>query len=147
MPDNKQDNITNDAPSPAAGDFEITIEDAAPATNAEPELAPVYQLKTNEQAYVREAVRAKFGDSEVERWFTRWIASVTSPEAYAMAEVAELIPPCFDWLIAYIDHPALARAWEDCCRLVFLEDSRGMVHVFAWQEVMNLNPASAKREG
>ena len=121
-------------------DFEITVDEG------EHEPAPVFELPTTERARVRQALREHFGEQQsIEPWLVRWIGSYTSFADYVASELEEILPPCAGWLAAYVDAEALIRDWTDCCRLVVVPDSRGMIHVFGWLNSQNLDPG-AKRD-
>ena len=135
------ENIIPTPPTPPPDDFEVTIEEQQP----EPEKAAVLYLPNSEQAFVREALREKFRAEHVEDWFERWIYSGTSRAAFVVEELSEIIPPCFDWLVGCVDHDVLAREWEDCCRVVFATDRRGIVHAFAWIDFHDLDPRAKRK--
>jgi hypothetical protein len=111
----------------------------------------IIEIPQSERAHARFALRKHFGTGrwftpDLKPWLTRWLGTFDTRAAYVACELEEILSPRDQWLAGYVDAEAIARDWEDSCRVVIAEDRRGRVHVFAWQEVQLLNPA-AKREG
>ncbi len=108
-------------------------------------MGSIIDIPVSQRACAREALRQRFGDdANVEPWLERWVGTFETLEVYVAQEIEEILSPRDQWLAAYVDASALARDWEDCCRVIFGSDRRGRVHVFAWQELHAMNPAEPR---
>lgn len=106
----------------------------------------VIGIPLSQRARAREALREHFGEgADIEPWLERWVGTFENLEAYVGQELEEILPPRDQWLAAYVDTSALARDWQDCCRVIYGRDRHDRVHVFAWLELHAMNPAEARK--
>jgi hypothetical protein len=109
----------------------------------------IIEIPQSERAHARFALRNHFGTGRrftpcLKPWLMRWLGTFDSRAEYVARELEEILPPRALWVAAYVDAAALARDWEDSCRVVIAEDRRGRVHVFAWQDAQLLDPAATR---